>query len=243
MATIDRPNPQTLSWSSSPSSLAQPEDDVSTQVVVQNSGAGKTMGRAIREILETVVLAALIFFGVRLLVLNFKVDGLSMTPNLINNELLLVNRNAYGEIDLNHYLNMIPGVDRDGTWVIHNFAPPERGDIIVFNPPNGDTKPYIKRVIATEGETVTFKDDHVYVDGVELPEPYITKPTDCDGRYCDVTVPADNVFVLGDNRTGSSDSRVFGPVPIDSIIGKAIFTYWPMKEVGLVKHHDYGDIP
>jgi len=110
----------------------------------------------------------------------------------------------------------------------------------VFNPPNGDSKPYIKRIIATEGQHVTFADDHVFVDGVQLDEPYITKPTECDTReYCDVVVPEDNVFVLGDNRTASSDSRYFGPVPIDSIIGKAIFTYWPLKEVGLVPHYDY----
>jgi signal peptidase I len=220
-----------------------PEVPLATPVITapaEKSKASKTAGRALREILETVILAALIFFGVRLLVLNFKVDGQSMLPNLINNELLLVNRNSYGEIDLNSWLNKIPGVDRDGTWVIYEFAPPKQGDIIVFNPPNGDTKPYIKRIIATAGMHVTFADDHVYVDGERLDEPYITKPTECDGRqYCDVIVPEDNVFVLGDNRTASSDSRFFGPVPIDSIIGKAIFTYWPLKEVGLVPHYDY----
>ncbi|HRA46790.1 MAG TPA: signal peptidase I, partial [Thermomicrobiales bacterium] len=186
---------------------------------------------------------ALIFFGVRLLVLNFKVDGQSMLPNLINNELLLVNRNAYGEIDLNDWLNRIPGVNREGTWVVHRFAPPKRGQIIVFNPPNGDDKPYIKRIIATEGEHVTFRNDHVFVNGVQLEEPYITRKTVCDGRWCDFTVPDGYVYVLGDNRTASSDSRFFGPVPIDSIIGKAIFTYWPIKEIGLVPHHDYSYIP
>jgi signal peptidase I len=221
-----------------------PENDVYAAVpATKKSSAGKTAGRAIREIVETLVLAALIFFGVRLLVLNFKVDGQSMLPNLVNNELLLVNRNAYGEIDLNKWLNKVPGVDRNGTWVIHRFAPPERGDVIVFDPPNGDTKPYIKRVIATAGETVTFKDDKVWVDGAELPEPYIHRKTDCEGQYCNVTVPDDYVFVLGDNRTASSDSRAFGPVPIDSIIGKAIVTYWPADEIGLVPHHDYPDVP
>jgi signal peptidase I len=220
-----------------------PEDSLATPIIANTAEKGaptKTVGRAFREILETVALAALIFFGVRLLVLNFKVDGQSMLPNLINNELLLVNRNSYGEIDLNSWLNKVPGVDREGTWVVYEFAPPEQGDIIVFNPPNGDDKPYIKRIIATEGQHVTFADDHVYVDGERLDEPYIIKPTECDGReYCDVLVPEDNVFVLGDNRTASSDSRYFGPVPIDSIIGKAIFTYWPVKEVGLVPHYDY----
>jgi signal peptidase I len=239
--TVAPPDPSTDRWSGQ--FATQSETPVIAAPVATKSSAGKTAGRAIREILETVILAALIFFGVRLLVLNFKVDGQSMMPNLVNNELLLVNRNAYSEIDLNHYLNKIPGVDRDGTWVVHRFAPPERGDIIVFNPPNGDTKPYIKRVIATEGQTVTFKDDKVWIDGVELPEPYIHRKTDCEGQYCDVTVPKGDIFVLGDNRTASSDSRAFGPVPIDSVIGKAIVTYWPIKEIGLVPHEDYPDIP
>lgn len=209
---------------------------------------GKTAGRAIREILETVLLAALIFFGVRLLVLNFKVDGSSMIPNLQNNELLLVNRNAYEDIDLNHWINKLPLIERDGTWVIWEFDPPERGDIVVFDPPNGDDKPYIKRVIATEGETVEARDGNVYVNGVKLDETYIREGiTDCgatDGQPdpCPaVTVPEGTVYVLGDNRKNSSDSRVFGPVPVENIIGKAIVTYWPLEEIGRVPHHDYPD--
>ena len=149
----------------------------------------KSSARAIREIVETILLAALIFFGVRLLFLQFKVEGQSMMPNLQNNELLLVNRNAYEDIDLNSWLNKLPFVDRDGTWVIYEFSPPERGDIIVFDPPNGDDKPYIKRVIATEGETVSFRDGAVYVDDIQLEEPYIRDGiTDCQ-NCASVVVP------------------------------------------------------
>jgi len=217
------------------------QDDPMTAARKNAESAGKSAARALREILETVLLAAIIFFGVRLLVLNFKVDGLSMTPNLHNNELLLVNRNAYEDIDLNNWINKIPFVERDGTWVVYEFDPPERGDIVVFDPPNGDSKPYIKRVIATEGETVSFRDGSVYVNDIKLDEPYIsagiTECADCDP----VLVPDDEVFVLGDNRRNSSDSRVFGAVPIDNIIGKAIITYWPLEDVGRVPHYHYPD--
>jgi signal peptidase I len=201
----------------------------------------KSASRAVREIIETILLAALIFFGVRLLVLNFKVDGQSMTPNLENNELLLVNRNAYEDVDLNDWLNKLPFVDRDGEWVLYEFSPPDRGDIIVFDPPNKDDKPYIKRVIATEGETVEFRDGFVYVNGLKLDEPYIRDGiTDC--QNCQATiVPEGSVFVLGDNRRNSSDSRAFGPVPIENIIGKAIVTYWPIEDIGRVPHYDYPD--
>ena len=210
----------------------------------RSRSAGKSAGRALREIIETVLLAAIIFFGVRLLVLNFKVDGSSMLPNLVDKELLLVNRNAYSDIDLNRWFNHIPGVDREGAWVIWEFDPPERGDIIVFNPPNGDDKPYIKRVIATEGETVSVADGSVFVDGIELDEPYIRDGiTECFEDSCgEFVVPEGEVFVLGDNRRNSTDSRSFGSVPIDNIIGKAIVTYWPAGEIGLVPHYDYPEI-
>ena len=203
----------------------------------------KTAGKAIREILETVLLAAVIFFGVRLLVLNFKVDGSSMTPNLVHEELLLVNRNAYSDIDLNRLLSHIPGIDRDEPWVIWEFDPPERGDIVVFDPPNGDDKPYIKRVLALEGETVSIRNGSVFVDGIELEEPYIRDGiTECNGSQCEWTVPQGSVFVMGDNRRNSTDSRGFGPVQVDSIIGKALVTYWPSDQIGIVPHYDYPEI-
>jgi signal peptidase I len=185
-------------------------------------------GRAVREIVETLLLAALIFFLVRLVVLNFRVDGESMLPNLDNGEMLLVNRNAYRSVDVNgtHY---------------YPFDPPERGDVIVFDPPNTNSdKPYIKRVIGLPGEEVTFGDGHVFINGHELEEDYIDERTRC-GRSdtCDVVVPQGDVYVLGDNRTNSSDSRVFGPVPIGNIVGKAWLSYWPPADAGFVPHHDY----
>ena len=118
-------------------------------------------GRAVREVVETLLLAALIFFLVRLVVLNFRVDGESMLPNLDDGEMLLVNRNAYQYVDVggNRY---------------YPFDPPERGDVIVFDPPTGSDKPYIKRIIGLPGEEVTFGDGHVFINGELLPEDYIT---------------------------------------------------------------------
>ena len=205
----------------------------------------KPAGRgATREVIETLVLALLIFLAVRLVVLNFKVDGNSMRPNLLNGELLLVNRNAYWSFDFNEVLDRVPGVDREGEWTFTPFHAPERGDIVVFNPPNGSNEPYIKRVIALEGETVEIRDGSVYVDDVELEEPYIDEGiTECLSNSCDpVTVEEGEVFVLGDNRRNSSDSRSFGPVPIENLIGKAWVVYWPLDEGGIVPHYDYPEI-
>ena len=187
-------------------------------------------GRAVREVVETLLLAALIFFLVRLVVLNFRVDGESMLPNLDDGQMLLVNRNAY------QHLNV-------GGNQYYPFDPPERGDVIVFDPPTGSDKPYIKRIVGLPGEEVTFGDGHVFIDGELLPEDYIKDRTRCGGRSdnCDVVVPEDHVYVLGDHRNNSSDSRVFGPVPVENIVGKAWFSYWPVDDVGFVPHEAYID--
>jgi len=232
---------QNSSWHGS-GSQASAEVPIS-EPVASKAGAGKSAGKAVREIVETVLLAAVIFFGVRLLVLNFKVDGTSMMPNLENRELLLVNRNAYSDVDLNRILSRIPGIERDEAWVIWEFDPPERGDIVVFNPPNGDNKPYIKRVLALGGETVSIRDGTVYVDDIQIDEPYIKDGiSECSGSKCEWTVPEGEVFVMGDNRRNSTDSRAFGPVPVDDIIGKALVTYWPSDHIGIVPHYDYPEI-
>ena len=199
--------------------------------------------RATKEILETLLLALVIFVGVRLLVLNFRVDGLSMFPNLVNREMLLVNRNAYAHFDVNAVLDVLPGEDHADSRNVYPFDPPERGDIIVFNPPAESDKPYIKRIIGLPGDVVSIHDGNVFINDQVLDEPYIdTGITDCLGGCETVTVPSGSIFVLGDNRNNSSDSRVFGPVKISSIVGKAWFTYWPADDIGLVPHYDYPGI-
>jgi signal peptidase I len=199
---------------------------------------------ATREIIETLLLALVIFVAVRAVVLNFKVDGTSMDPNLADQEMLLVNRNIYFHFDLNGLLDALPFVERDGERIVYPFHPPERGDIVVFEPPMVSSKPFIKRVIALPGETVTIENGFVYIDGVQLDEPYISGGiTECPRSRCEpVVVPEGAVYVLGDNRRNSSDSRSFGTVDVDDIVGKAWVTYWPFSEFGLVPHYDYPEV-
>jgi signal peptidase I len=200
----------------------------------------------VREVIETLLLALIIFVAVRAVVLNFRVDGLSMTPSLQNNEMVLVNRNVYLHFDKWALVDWLPGVDHKDTDIVYPFHPPERGDIIVFNAPvENASKPYIKRVIGLPGETVEAKGGHVYIDGTEIDEPYLKGET----TYCrldqdcpPVTVPEGHIFVMGDNRDNSSDSRAFGVVDVDSIIGKAWITYWPLDAAGFVPHWDYPEI-
>ena len=203
----------------------------------------KAVRRGMSEFARTVLLAALVFVGARLFVLPYEVEGASMSPNLHNRERVLVNRSVYYHFDLNGVLNLIPGVNVEGERIIFPFHTPQRGDIVVLNPPIVHrTQPYIKRVIGLPGETVSFRDGYVYIDGKQLDEPYIGGPiTDCnvaDGCRAG-QVPDGYVFVLGDNRDNSADSRSFGFVPIDDIIGKAWFANWPLDRIGFLPHYDY----
>ncbi len=206
---------------------------------------------AIREIVQTLLLAAILFFGVRAFVLPYEVDGSSMTPNLTNHERVLVNRQAFHQFDLNRVLNWIPGVDREGTWNFSPFGELERGDVVVLEPPLEHNQPYIKRIIGLPGDRISFADGYVLVNGERLNEQYIPELiTQCtpsralvDTSTCDLTVPDGYVYVMGDNRTpnGSQDSRIFGVVSIDDLVGEAFFSNWPWDRIGPIKHGDYGD--
>jgi signal peptidase I len=197
----------------------------------------------VREIAETLLLALIIFVAVRAVVLNFRVDGFSMMPSLHDQEMLLVNRNAYANFDAWSLVDWLPLVEHAEASEIHPFSPPQRGDIIVFDPPvENPEEPYIKRIIGLPGETVEILDDGVFIDGVRLDEPYLGgEETSCDGqRFCGpLTVPEGSVYVFGDNRDDSTDSADFGPVALDRIIGKVWLTYWPPKRFDLAPHVDY----
>lgn len=195
------------------------------------------------EIFKTLLIAVLVFAAARTFLLPYEVEGASMSPNLHDRDRVLVNRTVYLHFDLNRWLNYLPGVERHGQLVVFPFHMPERGDVVVLHPPFPSAQPYIKRVIGLPGETISFENGYVYINGERLDEPYIDGPiTRCDVRQAchEGTIPPGYVYVLGDNRTNSTDSRVFGPIPIDNIIGKAWFTNWPLDAFGLLPHYDYG---
>ena len=112
---------------------------------------------------------------------------------------------------------------------------PERGEVIVFHAPTED-KDYVKRVIGLPGERVMISSGAVTIDGRRLEEPYLDVATPCEpsSDTCDVIVPQGMVFVMGDNRANSSDSRAWGPLDLDRVIGRAWMVYWPPREIGLI---------
>ncbi|MCL4079575.1 signal peptidase I [Coriobacteriia bacterium Es71-Z0120] len=113
---------------------------------------------------------------------------------------------------------------------IYRFEKPKPGDIVVLDDPTGQVPTLIKRVVAVEGQTVDIENGAVIVDGVRLNEPYTHgKPTEPGPVPLPITIPKGYVWVMGDNRPNSSDSRVFGPVPMSFIHGKAILRIWPLS--------------
>lgn len=151
------------------------------------------------------------------------VEGTSMAPQLHDGERLLVNKLVYYKIQ---------GV---------SWGHLERGDIVVFWYPSDPDKSYVKRVIGLPGETVEIRRGRVYINGVELNEPYLDTLNNQNLRE-NLTEPVKEhyYFVMGDNRDNSSDSRVWGLVPEKYIYGKAFFRYWKPSNIGFLEHGEYG---
>jgi signal peptidase I len=182
------------------------------------------------ELVQTLVLAALIFLMVRGVAQNFRVEGPSMEPGLHNGQYLLVNKAVYFKLDLSElskYIPFIDGADESSRFLFHG---PERGDVIVFRYPRDPSRDFIKRIIGVPGDTVSIADGVVTVNGAPIDEPYINGGANSDLEP--KVVPDGSYFVLGDNRPNSSDSRNWGFVPEENIIGKAMFSYWPLSEFG-----------
>ena len=166
------------------------------------------MRTLIRETLQVILLALVIFFAIHFMIQNFRIDGTSMEPNIHNGEYIIVNKTAY--------------------WFGHN---PQRGDVIIFNAPDQPQNDWVKRVIGLPGDKVEVRGDGtVYVNGQQLEEPYL--PPHHSGTSGTWTVPEDQYFVMGDNRSASLDSRAKGPVPRNRIIGKAWLIIWPLHDWG-----------
>ena len=143
------------------------------------------------------------------------------------------------------YSSMLPNIE-EGQWVMVNkagyfFSDPQRGDVVVFDPPISSKYPFIKRVIGLPGDTVEVKNNNVFVNGIPLEEgDYIMATANYEMPAKEV--PETEYFVLGDNRNSSNDSHNGWTVPRDDIVGKAWFTYWPLNRLGMIEHHSYPEL-
>jgi signal peptidase I len=189
----------------------------------------------LREMLETLLFTLLIFFLVRSVIQNFRVEGSSMETNLHTGQYIIVNRIEYLHIDLNFFQRLLPGNANVPPKLAYLFHLPRRGDIVVFEYPRDTSRDFIKRVIGLPGETVEVRNNQVLINGRPLNEPYLSDSARTQmGNMAPVVVPADAIFVMGDNRGNSSDSRSWGSLPLDKIVGRAWFIYWPQQYWGSI---------
>ncbi len=171
----------------------------------------KSRSKALRWTVEIVIIVVAAFVLALLvqqfIVKPFAIPSPSMENTLLEGDRVLVNR------------------------LVYHFHPPRRGDVIVFHPPgNPGSDPFIKRVVAVAGDTVAVHDGQLYLNGVAQDEPYV-KDYPIQGDYPETEIQDGYVWAMGDNRNNSGDSRVFGPVPLDSIMGEAFAIYWPLNRI------------
>jgi signal peptidase I len=149
-----------------------------------------------------------------------EINGASMEPSFFNAELIITNKFVY------------------------KITPPKRGDVVIFKSPKNKDIDYIKRIIGLPGDKVKLMNNAYYVNSVKLDEPYLRPKTQISGgtflkEGSEITVPAGYYFVSGDNRPHSSDSREFGPIPLEDFIGKGILLYWPASRFSPITNPQY----
>ena len=171
-------------------------------------GAGAGWHSWMRDLIVSVTISAFIII---FLYQPVRVEGTSMLPVLEDQDRLFINKIAYRVGDI------------------------QRGDVVVFQYPRDHAKSYIKRVIALPGDKLRIEDGRVIVNGARLKEPYVPNRFADDRSQPEMVLPPHEYFVMGDHRSISSDSREFGPVQRNLIYGKAVFVYWPMEQVGVVR--------
>lgn len=199
---------------SAPDHVSDAQDAPSQPATANQSGPRQLLPGAreqalLREVTTTLLITIVLFLGLRYSAQAVPLDGPSMQPGLHSDERVLVNSLAYV------------------------FRDPQRGDVIVFHPPDALTQRYIKRVIGVPGDTIQITVNDVYVNNVRLNEPYIAQTPKGYSNNPEpevIHLGTDQYFVMGDNRSNSQDSRFFGPISKREIIGKAEFVVWPLND-------------
>ena len=183
------------------------------------------------EIVQTLVLTLVLFWVVQSFIAQpFRVKQVSMERTILSDQYVLVDK------------------------LSPRFDAYNRGDIVVFDPPTQNAEgpagdPFIKRIIAVAGDTLELRDGAVLVNGVELDEPYlyavggIRQPTEPESGETSWTIQPGEVFVMGDHRSRSSDSRAFGPILLEDVVGRAWLRYWPLGAFGLLPAATHPEVP
>jgi signal peptidase I len=186
----------------------------------------KQIGRAFFELVKTAIQVLILFLLLSLLIGRFEIHQVSMEPNFHEGQRVIVSK-----LDNIWDVLVVRTAHAAETRTESPFAP-KRGQVVVLNPPNGDGDALIKRVIGLPGEKLEVRDGLVWIDGRQLDEAYVNgQETSCYSACGAVQLGEDEYFVMGDNRPSSLDSRSFGAVPADKIIGRVVMRYWPLDKI------------
>ena len=165
----------------------------------------KDVKNDIKEWIQAILIAIVVSVVIRLFLFETTlVYGQSMESTLRDKDRVIINK------------------------LVYHLYTPSRGDIVVFKNPTNNKENYVKRVIGVAGDTIEIADHKVYINGQLLNEPYLDEETESD--FPKLVVPEDTIFVMGDNRNHSQDSRYIGPIPVENIIGKAQLRIWPISD-------------
>ena len=189
------------------------------------------MSTAAREILEALAMAVVAFILIQGSIQNFRVEGSSMSPTLEGQQYLLVNKLIYTRMDLARLSRIIPFWRVDPEVPGYPLRPPQAREIIVFHSPENPDRDFVKRIIGTPGDEVEIVEGQVRVNGAIFPEWYL-KNVGPD-NIGPVLLGEREYFVLGDNRLYSNDSRDWGIVPEQNIVGQVWVVYWPFDSFGI----------
>lgn len=164
-----------------------------------------------REIVELVVITLLLFIVIRFIVRGYHMQSANMQPGISQNAYIMANRISY------------------------LFSKPQRGDVVILHDPLDSNVDDMVRIIGLPGDDIKTDNTHVIVDGQILSEPYVSKGYNPEGK--EWKIPAGSYFVLNDNRQFVNDSRNWGTVTSDNIVGKAVLVFWPVNQVGFIDTH------
>ena len=192
------------------------------------------MREFIRELIETLLLSLAVFLALHLSVQNFRVEGSSMVPTLTEGQYIVANKIIYSRVTTDSVLRFLPFAQPSGEGnSLYTFHPPKHGEIIIFNFPSDQSRDLVKRVIGLPGDTVEIQMGQVIRNGEPIDEPYVVN---MDRRsYEPVEVPENSYYVLGDNRRSSSDSRDWGFLSDEHVVGRAWVSYWPTDKIGVLQ--------
>ena len=188
------------------------------------------MRSILREIIQTIALATFFILLLQGGVQNYRVEGPSMQPLLEDQDGVFVNKLAYETVDAEHVARWVPGLGAAPGEVWRPFGEPEYGDVVVFRWPRDERQYFVKRIIGKPGDAIEIERGEIYRNGEPLVEPYVEHAS--GETIIERVVPEGHYYVLGDNRAQSDDSRRWGFVPAENIVGELWFGYWPLERFG-----------